>query len=948
MLRRLGLPGVIRLLDEGLHHDHPFVVTELIEGAPFPDDRAPTPWAQLAPLIDSLLELLTNLHGQAVVHGDLKPGNVMVTPEQRIVLLDFGLARQRDGADAPQRPCGSPRYMAPELFRAMAPSVSTDLYAVGVMLFEALSGAPLSADTSLHGLRRARLGKPAPALRAPDAPPHVAAAVARLLAREPAQRFASAEQARAALAARTLDARALPWVGTRAPLDALTRAARAGRSLDLVADPGLGKTRALREVRAALHAFGGLTWWLTPSAAPLGSLDALRAPSDPDAPEALEPRLTRRLRALQSRGVVLIVDDADALDPWTARVVSACRAAGPVLRALPLSLDAPAARLEPLPVEALLDLFTGPEPGHMLRSDPASQLHNLTGGVAAEVARELSAWRRQSLAIQRPDGLHSITRDALERITRGPQRRSAPHLDAALAALPDACRRVLALIALATSRFATTALLAEVSELSSDSLESCLSVLLRAGLITHQLDADTYALTSRAGVLSHLDPDWLGRARAQLAAKIPAGQMARLTLLLDGEDPESLASEALALAAEIDREGFAVRAITVLQDAVEVLRRVGRPELTAPLIQQWASVALATSSPVHVEPVMLATHIAMQRDGLTLAPLDALIECAWLALRGRAPELFERLSAIPTLDHVELELRRQMYRMISAQSRADLLERVTQDVARWSERCPDPEVLATLEGWLGAAAYHRGDYQEAARACARAASLKARRTGRLSSLNMLALSQLQSFELTRAMETARLIIDEARQCRHAFSGLYGLYELRHARHRLGERLEPLDEEHLEAYRALARLDWDALINMYEGSYAWRRGELEVACVLAERSYERYRARVANQESSHQTVVMLVTQAFWLFLKHQRGDAPDREAVVALRAQLGPCAWPRLVAQALGLTAPMLPLTHDERSLLDALLEQLTPEQRATRLECLSLDEVITLVEASPQ
>ena len=73
--------------------------------------------------------------------------------------------------------------------------------------------------------------------------------------------------------------------------------------------------------------------------------DPYRWLEDPDAPEALEPLLTRRLRALQSRGVVLIVDDADALDPWTARVVSACRTTGPVLRALPLSLDAPAARL---------------------------------------------------------------------------------------------------------------------------------------------------------------------------------------------------------------------------------------------------------------------------------------------------------------------------------------------------------------------------------------------------------------------------------------------------------------------------------------------------------------------------------------------------------------------------------------------------------------------------
>src|SRR5205823_1524752 len=83
------------------------------------------------------------LHAAGIVHCDLKPSNVMVAEDDRVVILDFGLARQLFGfdADARLRTGGTPAYMAPEQYGGEEPvSEATDWYSVGVMLYQALSG----------------------------------------------------------------------------------------------------------------------------------------------------------------------------------------------------------------------------------------------------------------------------------------------------------------------------------------------------------------------------------------------------------------------------------------------------------------------------------------------------------------------------------------------------------------------------------------------------------------------------------------------------------------------------------------------------------------------------------------------------------------------------------------------------------------------------------------
>ncbi len=198
-LRRLRVPGVVRLLDEGAEGDEPFVVMDLAAGERFPGRAIPLSWDDLAPAAASLLSTLGRIHAQGIVHRDLKPDNVLATADGHVTLLDFGLSRlssvRGDGLTPPDGMVGTPLYISPEQVRGERASARTDLYTVGVMSYEALSGRPPHGSSRAGQLLFDRLRKPAPPLSeaAPSAPPHVAATVDALLAMDPDARPESAE-----------------------------------------------------------------------------------------------------------------------------------------------------------------------------------------------------------------------------------------------------------------------------------------------------------------------------------------------------------------------------------------------------------------------------------------------------------------------------------------------------------------------------------------------------------------------------------------------------------------------------------------------------------------------------------------------------------------------------------------------------------------------------------
>lgn len=149
---------------------------------------------RLAGALLQLTDALDALHGAGIVHCDVKPSNVLVTHDGRVVLLDFGLARDLHRHEASAHVEGTPHYLAPELLWGEAPTPSSDWYAVGVMLFRALTGRlPILGRTSRQLSARA-LGEELPSVGAlaPQLPIELVRLVDGLLAGAPSERLGSA------------------------------------------------------------------------------------------------------------------------------------------------------------------------------------------------------------------------------------------------------------------------------------------------------------------------------------------------------------------------------------------------------------------------------------------------------------------------------------------------------------------------------------------------------------------------------------------------------------------------------------------------------------------------------------------------------------------------------------------------------------------------------------
>ena len=193
-LRGLRIPGVVHLLDDGEVDGRPFLVMELVEGSAFPGiQERPAAWSAFCDAALSVFEALGRIHAAGVLHLDLKPPNVQILPDGRAVLLDLGMAGGPAlGGAAPARCTGGTlRYMAPEQLNSGRVDGRTDLYAVGVMIYETLTAAqpPPPHHSECAAVDR-QLRE-----RWPELPARIYATIACLLAADPAARPQSAWQA---------------------------------------------------------------------------------------------------------------------------------------------------------------------------------------------------------------------------------------------------------------------------------------------------------------------------------------------------------------------------------------------------------------------------------------------------------------------------------------------------------------------------------------------------------------------------------------------------------------------------------------------------------------------------------------------------------------------------------------------------------------------------------
>ena len=164
LLAELDHPGLLRIFDVGIHDGRPYLVLEYVSGRNLQQhfaERSATP-REAARLLADLADVVAYAHRHGVVHGDIKPQNVLIDPVGCARLIDFGLARLEDAWRAEAAASGgTPDFLAPELANASQtrPSEATDVFELGATLYWLLTGRPpFAAPTPSESLERARRG----------------------------------------------------------------------------------------------------------------------------------------------------------------------------------------------------------------------------------------------------------------------------------------------------------------------------------------------------------------------------------------------------------------------------------------------------------------------------------------------------------------------------------------------------------------------------------------------------------------------------------------------------------------------------------------------------------------------------------------------------------------------------------------------------------------------
>lgn len=190
----LDHPGIVRIYSSGAAGDRPYLVYELIEGARELDALfAERDLAGRVELVTQVAIALGYAHARGVIHRDVKPANVLVDREGRVRLADFGIARV-EGAErltATGALIGTPHYMSPECFRAKGATPASDVWSVGVLLYEALTGELPFPGQSLQELApQIALARPAPPSQvAPNVPRRLQEICLRCLRAAPEERY---------------------------------------------------------------------------------------------------------------------------------------------------------------------------------------------------------------------------------------------------------------------------------------------------------------------------------------------------------------------------------------------------------------------------------------------------------------------------------------------------------------------------------------------------------------------------------------------------------------------------------------------------------------------------------------------------------------------------------------------------------------------------------------
>ena len=208
LLAKLNHPAIAQLYAFFSEGGQFYMVMEFVAGDTFErviQQQGAIEWQRAVGYMIQILDGIGHAHAAGILHRDLKPANVMLTPAGKIKLMDFGIAQALGGARMTRqgRIIGTLEYLAPERIQGRPADVRSDLYSVGVMLFEMLSGRlPFQSDSE-YELLQMQIQQPLPALSGlgVQVPAEAEAAMRRALEKDPERRYANAEEFAAALAA---------------------------------------------------------------------------------------------------------------------------------------------------------------------------------------------------------------------------------------------------------------------------------------------------------------------------------------------------------------------------------------------------------------------------------------------------------------------------------------------------------------------------------------------------------------------------------------------------------------------------------------------------------------------------------------------------------------------------------------------------------------------------
>ena len=204
---RLNQPNIVGVYDTGADDGTQYIVMEFIEGRTLAEfmatGRRPTP-VQAAEIAQKICAAIAAAHAQGVIHRDIKPGNVMITREGVIKVMDFGIARVLGPETAPQTSAvlGTASYLSPEQAQGGPVDARTDIYSLGAVLYELLTGRPpFTGDTPVAVAYKQVNETPAvPSSLNPDVPVRLDAVVMKALSKNPSNRYQSATEFSADLA----------------------------------------------------------------------------------------------------------------------------------------------------------------------------------------------------------------------------------------------------------------------------------------------------------------------------------------------------------------------------------------------------------------------------------------------------------------------------------------------------------------------------------------------------------------------------------------------------------------------------------------------------------------------------------------------------------------------------------------------------------------------------